>query len=486
MNPEPWRKGADPNLGATVSPSNSKAQFAAEDWLFTFALALVALAPRLFVSIVFSREPVWDAHYYHFGAERIAGGFGYSADVEVLGRLVQKPWTHYPVGYSAFLGAVYALFGSGPLVGPVLGAMIGTALTIVVHRLSRLFLSKNRARVAGTLTALHPGLIAYSALLMTEPLAALLVLCALLARFSVVRETALRIATGIFMGLGALVRPLSLGLWLALMLAERPLSKRSFARVFMIGVCAVLTILPWTLRNCRVMDGCALISTNGGWNLAIGAITKTGRFEALRAEDGCPVVTGQVQQDRCWAAVGRRKIAEDPAGWLQLVPKKLSQTYDHESFPIEYLHEAAPELWPEGRRARGRTLLTAYHWMLIVMAALSAIAWPFASAGRSTRLVQAAGLGGLALLGAYCLRNELHPFFVIVAIFPMLGFLPLPGRPETPPLLRALWALVFLTSLSHAVFFGEDRYHIVITPVLCILAAAALRAPSSPDLDEFT
>jgi hypothetical protein len=29
--------------------------------------------------------------------------------------------------------------------------------------------------------------------------------------------------------------------------------------------------------------------------------------------------------------------------------------------------------------------------------------------------------------------------------------------------------------LTHAVFFGEDRYHIVTTPVICILAACALR-----------
>jgi hypothetical protein len=28
-------------------------------------------------------------------------------------------------------------------------------------------------------------------------------------------------------------------------------------------------------------------------------------------------------------------------------------------------------------------------------------------------------------------------------------------------------------ALTHAVFFGEDRYHLVVTPLLCILAARA-------------
>jgi hypothetical protein len=32
-----------------------------------------------------------------------------------------------------------------------------------------------------------------------------------------------------------------------------------------------------------------------------------------------------------------------------------------------------------------------------------------------------------------------------------------------------------MTTVTHAVFFGDDRYHLTISPVLCILAAAALR-----------
>jgi hypothetical protein len=35
--------------------------------------------------------------------------------------------------------------------------------------------------------------------------------------------------------------------------------------------------------------------------------------------------------------------------------------------------------------------------------------------------------------------------------------------------------LLATTVLMHAVFFGEDRYHMVVTPIFCMLAAAALR-----------
>ncbi len=34
---------------------------------------------------------------------------------------------------------------------------------------------------------------------------------------------------------------------------------------------------------------------------------------------------------------------------------------------------------------------------------------------------------------------------------------------------------VGLTALTHVLFFGDDRYHLVVSPLLCLLAAAALR-----------
>ena len=94
---------------------------------FVWALAMVALLPRLFVAIAWSREPVWDGHYYHFGAERIAQGLGYSEDVWANGRLLWKPWVHYPVGYSGLLGALYLVFGSKLWVAPLFN------VALVVH-----------------------------------------------------------------------------------------------------------------------------------------------------------------------------------------------------------------------------------------------------------------------------------------------------------------------------------------------------------------
>jgi len=74
---------------------------------------VVALVPRLLLIPFAAAEPVWDGHYFDFGARRIAEGFGYSDDVMIGGVPTWHPWCHYPVGYSAFLGFFYSVFGLG-------------------------------------------------------------------------------------------------------------------------------------------------------------------------------------------------------------------------------------------------------------------------------------------------------------------------------------------------------------------------------------
>ena len=447
---------------------------------FAWALAMVALLPRLFVAIAWSREPVWDGHYYYFGAERIAQGLGYSEDVWIDGRPEWKPWVHYPVGYSALLGGLFTVFGSGGLVAPLFNALLGTVTAVVTYELARRGLSESRARVAGALVALHPGLIAQTALVMTETLAACLLvvagLCAVTAQ-----DRGLRLLPfGLALGIATLVRPASL-LLLPLGFVGRRWKVRALVVAGLLALCGTfVVVLPWTLRNCQRLDGCALVSTNGGWNLAIGAISETGRFATLRASDGCRVVTGQVQQDRCWSRVGLEKIAAAPARWLSLAPKKLGETFNHESFAIEYLHEADPRSWPEPRRVAARGLLTGVHRALLFASAFSVIALAWGRQRGAALFAQTTLALGAVAFGVYAFSSDAHPFYVFCGFIPLAAVLPLPGRPELGPALRyAIGALLF-TALTHVVFFGEDRYHLAVSPLLCLLAAAALRPSARP------
>ncbi len=459
-----------------MSESSTRAPGAPGDAAFTIAVFVAALLPRLFVAIAWAKEPVWDGHYYHFGAERIARGLGYSEDVLAHGQLLWKPWVHYPVGYSALLGLCYRLFGSELVVAPVVNAIVGAALVAIVHRFARYYVNRDRARIAATLSALHPGLIAYSAVVMTEPLAALLILSSGLAALRFRGHWPAIVYAGGLLGLASLVRPASLAIGPLLLFTQPPPYRYAALRAAAASAVALLVVSPWTLRNCARLDGCALVSTNGGWNLAIGAITETGRFQTLRAADGCAVVTGQVQQDRCWARVGRAKISANPRHWLGLAPLKLSQTFDHESFAIEYLHEADPDSWPEPRRVAARALLTGFHRALLLLASFALVARPrFDEPRRAAFHVQVALAALLLGISGYLVASERHPFYWLALLVPLLAALPLPGRPRQGSAGRYLLALLSVTALTHVVFFGEDRYHLVLTPLLCILAAAALR-----------
>ncbi len=449
-------------------------------------LFVTALLPRVYVATRWAHEAVWDGHYYHFGAQRIAEGHGYS-DGQMTPRGEEwHPWCHYPVGYSGFLAIFYRLFGSSVVVGTLAGALVGALTVLFVHRLALAHYSNVRALAAGIICAAHPGLIMYAGLLMTEPLAALGLVAAPLVYVKVARlggkdrPIAAALCAGVVLGLTTLVRPQSLlgAPLIGLFARATPpgasgagLWKRGLVVAVTATLACVFVVLPWTARNCRVMDGCAFVSTNGGWNLAIGSSPHaTGRFDAISGADGCREVTGQVQQDRCWFDQGVRWIEADPKRWLSLIPKKLAYTFDHQSFAVGYLSQADPSAWPEERRARYRSILSIFQYALLGLAALGVVRRP---SDRRFDVLSWAPL--LVLIGLFANGVAAEPptVWVVAVGIAMVGGIRAFDPKDSgivPYVALTLGALIVI----HAVFFGEDRYQIVVTPALALLAAGAL------------
>ena len=442
--------------------------------LVVLALFAVALAPRLYVALAWTREPVWDGHYYDIGARSIAAGRGY---VGTEG----GAWCHYPVGYSAWLGFAYRIFGTGAWVGPTLNAVMGALSAVFVRELALRAVdhgSERRATVAGFLVALHPGLIAYTPLLMTELTSSLVLVAAPLIVACKPTSRRYAIVAGVIFGLGTLVRPQTiLCAPAAIFFLPRGFRKRTALAVAgLVTATSLLVVAPWTARNCTVMDGCTFVSSNGGWNLAIGSFPRaTGRFETLRGEDGCAEVTGQVQQDSCWSQRAAEWISRDPAAWVARIPSKLGFTFDHESFAVGYLAEADPRAWPEARKERARQLFSNVHRGLMVLAALAFVPRP--SRRRPASIL---GSVAVALAAWFAVMSDDHPFWIVALAIVGMAALRFDLRSRDRALVYACWGVGTLL-LVHAVFFGEDRYHIVITPLLCLLAASAWRdeSPSS-------
>ena len=114
---------------------------------------------------------------------------------------------------------------------------------------------------------------------------------------------------------------------------------------------------------------------------------------------------------------------------------------------------------------------------MITPIALSPIALVLVYRPPSRSLVQWALLALTVGYASFAFFSDEHAFYPLLLATPLVAYLPLPGRPALTGAAAFAHGAILATSVTHAVFFGEDRYHLAITPVLCLLAAAALRPP---------
>lgn len=365
---------------------------------------------------------VWDGVVYARTALRIAQGLGF---VDTWNNLPPYPPTaFYPVGYPALLALSHRVFAPSLWNAGLLN-LLAAALTVGgIVALARRALGPGREHLPAALYTLAPGAVMYTSAVMTETVSgALVTLTALLAARHAdrgARRDAL--GAGILLGLGGLVRPqvLALGPLLAWMAAPWPGWKSRARTMALLGAMACVVVLPWTVRNCVQLDGCALVSVNGGSNLWIGTDPSAlGTYRELRRGEGCDRVLGEVAKDRCYARKARARILADPFAWLALVPMKVHALLDYETAPVEYLQEAG--VFPPARAESLGRWSTGWHRITLA----------------------------LALLGLVSVRSWTTA-------------------------LRLCAAMVLGMVALHGIFFGSDRYHLVFAPLVCVMAGTVL------------
>lgn len=422
-----------------------------------FALALLA---RLAVVVWgWSRfPPEADGKFYHTVAQRIAHGQGYTW---VWGDGTVTYAAHYPVGYPALVGAGYALFGPAPGVAMSIAAVIGAVASLLGYLVLVRHTTPRRALAGGILLALHPALVPYTAALMTDGLAAsLLVVAAWLVDRAAASPARLPLRTlvplGLLFGALTLLRPQSLvlapvlGAW-----ALRGRGAKGYlAGATMVTALTVATCLPWTLRNCARMDRCALVSVNGGWNLLIGAQTDTGAWQEIRVPEGCRNVFAEAAKDACFEKAAKEEIRARPMAWLGRAPAKLGATFDYFGAGPWYLHASSPGAFDD----RAKTVLGAVETLVHRITLLAGLAVLGLGAGRRRRARMVLGaLGALAAL------------FPHGGALAHLAFAILAGLDDRIPS-RLASAVLAATLALHAVFFGAGRYGLVVVPFVVMVA----------------
>lgn len=181
--------------------------------------------------------------------------------------------TFTPCGYPWLLSVVYRLLpASGPLAVGVLQAVLGGFCAGLTHRMGlRLWSSPWPPLAAGLLTALHAPLILYSGFLLTETIAAFLIVLTTLGLLRAVERRAPRelLWTGLGLGAAVVVRPnllpfyplLGLWLWPAMGSLRRALP--AFGLV-MLGGLPVLGASA--AHNSPLVGRLSVLGTNGGLN----------------------------------------------------------------------------------------------------------------------------------------------------------------------------------------------------------------------------
>ncbi len=416
---------------------------------FWVRLAVAAWAARTFPA-------AGDGLYYDVLAKRLAAGAGYTW-LWPDGAITYV--AHYPVGYPALIAAAYAVAGTHAVVAMGVNALFGAAMVAAVWRLGGV--TPTARALAALAVALHPALVPYTAALMTEGVAAALLVVAV----AVLRLRRGAIFAGAALGVATLVRPQCL--LFAPLLGLLVSTRGSFAvRARAAAIVTAVTLLvcaPWTARNCIRMHRCALVSVNGGWNLLIGTQTTNGAWQPVDVPEGCRTVWDEAAKDECFGVAARQAIARAPTAWIARMPAKVAATLDYFGAAPWYLHESNPAAFGERAKVALGVVesVASYAFLLAALAGAGLAPGP----RRRARMVVA----GLGVVVAAALLHGWIAYLVLAIVIALFGRRWLG---EAPVVVPATAIVVVVTAATHAVFFGAGRYGLVVVPFVTALPFA--------------
>jgi 4-amino-4-deoxy-L-arabinose transferase-like glycosyltransferase len=373
-------------------------------WGLTIALSV---ALRLWsLDLLAGRAPDGDTPNYLAIADNILSGRGLL--------LVDSTNLHmratYPPLYPMLLAAVGLAV---PLTFTAIAAMntvIELACAWLMTRLGRDLGAGRAGSLAAALYIVWPTNVGMAPLARKEPLIALLVVALLVVLVRAIDRGSWRsgIAYGVLAGLLALTQPGLLFLPALFALAALPRfadRRRWLAMMSLAAACAVLTLLPWWIRNWLLFHRFVPLTAAGGYSLWIGS-TPVGDGTYLQA----PPQFWLGDEFRMSAALGaeaKRIIASDPLGYVAHCVGKFLRAMFTEDRGVSQIYWAVPRGHARiaGIWVGTATLLNG----LTVVVALAA-AWVQRRQLLSQFLL--AGIANILLFGIWFEFDQRHRYFL--------------------------------------------------------------------------
>lgn len=275
-HPSPVAAGPTASVAAVPGPTSRRFRTG----LLLVLLLATAVRTTFILTVARHDHRFYDAGYYELQARAIANGHGYNDPFEFLPghpHRSRPAADHPPLTVFAILPVIAAGDGVGleesttQLLVRFEMLLIGLAGIVAMAMLARRLAGETAGLIAAVIAALYPYLWVNDGLIMSESLAVLLTVGALLLTFRLIddRRGGTALALGAVCGVAALARAelILLAPLLALPLLWTWRTESWKARLAPIAVVALGTVLvvgPWVAFNLSRFDEPTAISTNDG------------------------------------------------------------------------------------------------------------------------------------------------------------------------------------------------------------------------------
>lgn len=255
-----------PQTASRNAPLSQTKKLARQEWLLLLGAVLLALLVRLsLMRFQFLVTP--DGVFYTKLAEHLA-----------TGDFAKGISTYWPPLYPILVGLASFIFHDLELSGRVISALAGSLIVIPGYLLAREFYGKTVAAIAAFLIIIHPPLVQYSTLLLTEAIYTLFFTIFMLAGWCVLARgnTRTSLIAGLSIGASYLIKPEAiafLGLMVVLALCRNLVfPPQAYARilknmlVLVLGFLLLAAPYLWFLRQ---ETGKWTISEKFGFNFSV-------------------------------------------------------------------------------------------------------------------------------------------------------------------------------------------------------------------------
>jgi hypothetical protein len=374
-----------------------------------------------------------DSAWYRATAIHLMNGKGYVSPFN------GQPTAAWPPGYPATLAVAYRMLGPTTPTTVLVNALAGALTCWLVWQLGRALVGGRAALLAAALLACFPSHVFFAALTLSESVFVFLAMALLLAGVRHLASDASSLTWlvwGIGVGVVTMVRSETLACCVlpAAALLRRGGGWRA-ARVLAATVLGTLLALtPWTIRNARVFG--AFVPTNSGlgrtlWAghnpVATGGMTEEIQrgIQAAMTSAGVSLSgpAGELAVNRVLVAQAVSFAVTHPLRELALIPARFFHLFRGDHVWEAWYGPGTPRFMPSNLDRR-----------------------------RLSRIGNA--------------------YYLVVGILALAGWF-VRGRPSMPPW-RLFDGFMLLCIATFSLTLGDPRYHHVLIPPACLMAAVAL------------